>query len=288
MMLMQIPIESLNLMMLNVGRAHHDGDWNWKNVSSPFTRIFYVVQGEAWLHTKDEALALRPQHLYIIPAYTEHSYSCNGPFAHYYLHIYEGVKSEMNVLELFKFPTEVEADERDMHIFESMCSRFPDMQLPASDPSSYDNAMQTSGYVQRYHDMELWAKMELRGAMLMLFSHFMRQATQRVWAKDERTKRVLTHIHANINRDLDISELADVACVTEPHLIRLFKAELGATPLQYINKKKIERAQLLLYTTDDTVKEVAYSLGFADHGYFIRLFKKLSGITPQEYRKRLK
>ena len=283
---MQIPIESLNLLMLNVGLARHNADWNWQAVSSPFTRIFCVLEGEALLLTEGRTVHLRPRHLYIVPAYAVHSYRCDGPFTHYYLHVYEGVKSEMNVLEQYIFPTEVEADETDMLLFSRMCSRHPEAILPESDPSSYDNAMQTSDYVQRYRDMALWEKMELRGAMLMLFARFMRKATPRVWARDERTKRVLAHIHAHIDNNIDIEELASVACVTKPYLIRLFKAELGDSPIQYINRKKMERAQLLLYTTDKTVKEVAYALGFADYSYFIRLFRKLTGTTPQEYRKR--
>jgi AraC-like DNA-binding protein len=58
--------------------------------------------------------------------------------------------------------------------------------------------------------------------------------------------------------------------------------------VQYINSKKVERAQLLLYTTDIPVKEVAYELGFNDHSYFIRMFRKVTGITPQEYRRQLR
>lgn len=57
---MQFPIESLNLQMLNVGLAHHDGDWNWQGVSSPFTRIYHVTQGEAWLHLPERKVRLHP------------------------------------------------------------------------------------------------------------------------------------------------------------------------------------------------------------------------------------
>lgn len=41
--MIQIPIESMNLMMLNVGYATHHADWNWQKVSSPFIRIFYII-----------------------------------------------------------------------------------------------------------------------------------------------------------------------------------------------------------------------------------------------------
>lgn len=286
--MIQIPIESMNLMLLNVGRAEHNADWNWQNVSSPFIRIFYVVEGEAVVHLPGLDVALRPCHLYMIPAYTVHSYECHGPFVHYYLHVYEGFKHEMNLQEVYELPAEVEADAETEQMFDFLCSSHPDARLPESDPRSYDTSAQTSDYVARYRDMELWEKMELRGAMLMLMSCFIRKARPRVWTSDERMRHVLEHIHARISNEISVDELADEANVTKPYFIKLFKREFGTSPIQYINGKKVERAQLLLYTTNKAVKEVAYALGFNDQNYFIRMFRKATGITPQEYRKRLR
>lgn len=285
---MQIPIESFNLQMLNVGLACHNGDWNWKDVSSPFTRIYYVKEGEALLHLAHKTVCLQPGHLYIIPAYTHHSYECNGPFVHYYLHVYEGFKNEMSLVESYDFPTEVEGSRDDELLLQRMCEQHPQAQLPASNPQAYDNATQMTDYVLRYRNMPLWQKMELRGAILMLFSRFLRQAIPHIWTSDERMKQVQAHIHTHITESIDIEELAGVACITKPYLIRLFKREFGTSPIQYINSKKVERAQLLLYTTDMPVKEVAYDLGFNDHSYFIRMFRKQTGTTPQEYRERMR
>lgn len=286
--MMQIPIESMNLIMLNVGRARHNADWNWKNVSSPFTRIFYVEEGEALLHLPEKSVALKSGRLYIVPAYTVHSYECHGLFDHYYLHVYEGYKKEMNLQDVYDLPTEVTPDNHIDMLFSYMCERQPEARLPQSDPKSYDTSAQTSDYMQRYRDMPFGEKMEMRGAMLMIMSHFMRHAVPRVWTHDERMKRVLEHIHSHLDNDVDLDELADVACITKPYLIRLFKREFGTSPIQYINRKKVERAQLLLFTSNMAVKEVAYTLGYNDHSYFIRLFHKLTGLTPLEYRTRLK
>lgn len=286
--MIQIPIESMNLMLLNVGRAQHNADWNFQNVSSPFIRIFYIVEGEALLHLPEKEVKLKPHHLYIIPAYTVHSYECHGWFVHYYLHVYEGFKHEMNLQEVYELPTEVEGGEGMEQLFQYLCSQLPYAQLPQPDPRSYDTSAQTSDYVARYRDMELWKKMELRGAMLMIMSHFIREAQPCVWTNHERMKRVLEYIHANIRYQLNVEELSDLAHVTKPYFIKLFKQEFGLSPVQYINNKKVERSQLLLFTTDMTVKEVAYTLGFNDQNYFIRMFRKVTGITPQEYRKRMR
>ena len=285
---MQIPIESFNLQMLNVGLAHHDGDWNWKKVISPFSRIYYVKEGRAVLHLPQQKVELRPGHLYIIPAYTLHSYECDGKFVHYYLHVYEGVGNEMSLVESYDFPTEVAGCRDDELLLQRMCEQHPQAMLPASNPQAYDNVTHMTSYVQRYCEMPLWQKMELRGGILMLFSRFLRQAVPHVWTQDERMKRVQTHIHSRITESIDVEELAGVACVTKPYLIRLFKREFGTSPVQYINSTKVERAQLLLYTTDMPVKEVAYTMGFSDHSYFIRMFRKQTGSTPQEYRERMR
>ena len=63
--MIQIPIESMNLMMLNVGYATHHADWNWQKVSSPFIRIFYIMEGEAMLHLPDKDVRLKPGYMYI-------------------------------------------------------------------------------------------------------------------------------------------------------------------------------------------------------------------------------
>ena len=202
---MQMPIESLNLLVLNVGFAHHDGDWNWQGVQSPFTRIYYVTEGSARLHFEKSLssssegessstptiINLRPHHLYIIPAYTVHSYECDGVFCHYYLHVYEGFKKETDVFERYDLPREVAAQEGDEGLMADMCRRHPEARLPGSDPRSYDNTTKFTDYVRRYNALPLHEKMQLRGGILMLFSRFMEEATENVWTKDERMVKVL-------------------------------------------------------------------------------------------------
>ena len=285
---MQLPIESLNLLLLNVGMASHNADWNWKDVSSPFTRIYLVTGGSAQILLPSGSVRLTPGHLYIIPAHTIHSYQCDGPFQHYYLHVYEGFKNETDVFDNYSFPTEVEAGEGDERLFEEMCRMHPGSSLPDSNPLTYDNTAKFTDFVNSYKALPLSAKMRIRGATLILFSRFMEHARPKVWTNDERLAKVLNHIRDNICNDISLDDLATLACVSKPYLIRLFKNEAGVSPLQYINRKKIEKAQLLLLTEEKPVMEVAYTLGFSDHSYFIRLFRKITGTTPQVYRQQIR
>lgn len=283
---MKIPVESLNLMTLNVGYARHYADWNWQGVSSPFTRIFFVTEGHARLHLPQGVVELRPQHAYIVPAHTMHSYECDGEFALYYLHVYEGFKNTTYVFEAYEFPTEVEVDAVIAELFASICRLHPDAGLPGSDPTTYDTHLRFASYVSKYHALPLHEKMELRGFSLMLLSRFLAKAQPKLWTTDERVQATVRYIHQHLHEPIDIGELAKMVCVSRHYLIRLFTATLGVPLLQYISRKKMEQAQLLLLTEELPVKELAYRLGYTDHSYFIRLFKKHLGITPQEYRLR--
>lgn len=285
---MQLPIESINLQMLNVGYAQHNGDWNWQNVESPFARIYFVTKGSAKVFLPTSTIELRPGYLYIIPSYTRHTTWCDGPFSHFYLHVYESFKQGANIFEYYDFPNEVKSCEGDERLFSDMCKLYPFAALPASDPSSYDFASKFNSYVKRYNDMQLYEKMELRGSILLLFSRFMKYASPKVWTADERLRCVLDFIRLHLEEVIDVDMLSEKALVSKPYLTRLFQKHFNTSPLQYINQKKVEKAQLLLLTDDISIKELAYSLGFNDHSYFIRLFKKMTGITPKQYRDEMK
>ena len=61
---MNYPIDKLHLLTLHVGLANHNGDWNWKNVRSPFARLYYVTEGTAQIEMSSCVYTLKPDHLY--------------------------------------------------------------------------------------------------------------------------------------------------------------------------------------------------------------------------------
>ncbi|MBP6140551.1 MAG: AraC family transcriptional regulator, partial [Bacteroides sp.] len=55
-------IDQLHLLVLNVGLAIHNADWNWQNISSPFTRLYYVTEGSAYIQLPTGKQELKPHH----------------------------------------------------------------------------------------------------------------------------------------------------------------------------------------------------------------------------------
>ena len=122
---MDYSVDDLRLLVLNVGYAVHNSDWNWKDVSSPFTRLYYVTDGHAQIRMEDGVHDLYPGKLYIVPSFTRHTNICNEHFEHYYIHIYEDVQSKSKIFEEYEFPFEVAPHEGDSKLFQRLCELNP-------------------------------------------------------------------------------------------------------------------------------------------------------------------
>lgn len=282
---MNLQVEQMHPLVLNVGLAVHNADWNWRNVNSPFTRLYYVTEGSAQIELPDGIYTLSPKHMYFIPAFTIHTNICKSNFVHYYLHIYEDHYSDNDWLDHWKFPVEIEATDLDLALFKRLCEINPHMTLQKSDPTTYDNNPTLMQNLIKNRQRAFCDKVESRGIVFQLLSRFFKQGQSKIEMEDNRIAKTVLYIRKHLNEVIELEKLAEISCLSKDHFIRLFKKELGTTPLQYINQKKIEKAQLLLITEELAVKEIAFQLAFEDYSYFNRLFKKITGVTPQEYRR---
>ncbi|MBR1410992.1 MAG: helix-turn-helix transcriptional regulator [Prevotella sp.] len=281
---MNFSVDQLHLLTLNVGFARQNADWNWKNVRSPFARLYYVTEGEAQVNIGAESYRLTPGHLYFIPAFIEHGYVCDSLFSHYYIHIYEDQQHGSGILDEWNFPVEVKATPIDLELMKRLCYINPFLKLPESDPMSYDNHSTLVSNIQLNQRRPFCDKVESRGILYILMSRFLKVAVSKVDVKDDRIHQTLAYIRRHLEGRLDIGELAEKACMSKDHFIRIFKHATGETPNAYITKRKLEKAELILVTTDLSIKAIANLLAYDDYSYFNRLFKKHTGFTPQQYR----
>ena len=99
-------------------------------------------------------------------------------------------------------------------------------------------------------------------------------------------RRAHDHIDRNYADPLDLDALASVAGVSKFHFVRCFEATYGDTPMRYVTRRRIERAQDLLRAANLTVTEVCTLVGFASLGSFSSRFAQLTGESPTAYRDR--
>lgn len=285
---MQKDRNQLDFILLNVGYARHNADWNWKNINSPFARIHAVTRGTAKIVRDGKKHKLVENKLYLTPSYTTHSYECEGDFSSFYIHIYERLDKKPSVFDRLQFPIEIEGDPLLFQLVERLHHLNPERELSHYDPTSYDNSTELIKYIALQGNTPYALELESHAIIQQILSRFMHFATEMTPNVDERMLRVLEYIHANIHTHISLEKLAELSFLTKDHLIRSFKKQVRCTPGKYINQKKIEKAQLLMLLNEYSVQELSYKLGFENVSYFIRLFKKLTGTSPTSYKKALR
>lgn len=98
-------------------------------------------------------------------------------------------------------------------------------------------------------------------------------------------KKALAFMRKSYDTQIALSEIADAAEISPKYLCTFFKEMTGQTPFEYLNTYRIERAARKLISSDTPVTQVAFSCGFNDLSYFIKMFKKNKGVTPKNFRK---
>jgi AraC family transcriptional regulator len=101
-------------------------------------------------------------------------------------------------------------------------------------------------------------------------------------------QQVVDYIHAHLDRDLSLKELAAIVQMSAHYFSQLFKQSTGITPHQYVIHCRIERAKELLMQRKLTISDVAKVVGFVDQSHFHRHFKRLVGITPKAFLQQVK
>lgn len=100
----------------------------------------------------------------------------------------------------------------------------------------------------------------------------------------QRLRRVIDYMSENYEQDLSLADLAAEAEVSPFHFAREFKKSTGYAPHQYLRKLRVERAKRMLVESDLPLVEVGLRAGFSHQSHFTKVFRQLTGMTPNSYR----
>lgn len=93
------------------------------------------------------------------------------------------------------------------------------------------------------------------------------------------------YIKENLAEKLTLEDAAEHVSLSKSYFCRILKDELGYTFTEYVNHLRVERAKLYLRDSTMSIADIAYAVGFDDQSYFTRIFKKLTNVSPGQYRK---
>jgi transcriptional regulator GlxA family with amidase domain len=96
-------------------------------------------------------------------------------------------------------------------------------------------------------------------------------------------RQALTYIETHLGDPVRLQDLAQAAGVSRFHFARLFRISTGESPMEFLLRTRIERAKMILRSTDRRMCEIAASLGFCDQSHFSRSFRRYAGMTPRQF-----
>lgn len=277
----------ITLSMIYAGSIRVGQWWRYKNVVSPFYRLYYIESGTGavWINGKKHCLT--EGDLFLTPKFAVHSYECEHSMDVLYVCFFDDLIAGSGIPDPTALLLSLKASELDKTLFRRYIALNPGKSLKAYNPRHYNNR-EIYEKRPRGRATSHSAHIESNGILMQLFSRFITQQCFITHADTHignKYEWMVRHIINNIDKKLTVSELAAMTAQTPDNFTRRFREATGVTPSEYIQRKRIEHAQALLRSSDMPISMVGEAVGIYNPSQFSRLFTKIANCTPSEYRR---
>jgi len=278
---------ALELRVLNVQRTRAGRWWNFQQVISPFARLWLILAGQGRVRHHGREFILKPGQLHLVPPFTVHDCSCARELDHFHLHFVSRLPTGIDLLSLLDHEFQIPAPPEALSRLQRLEQLYPNRKLSSYDPSREEYRRDSWQAEQTDHDVPPVDWFEANSLLRLLLTPFLRTAQSHEGTHARATRQFLAvqeFIHANMQRPLLLGDLAEAAKLHPTYFSDRFKELVGVRPLEYLMRRRMERAQYLLLTSRASVKQVAAKVGVGDAAYFTRAFTRFCGSSPSGYR----
>ncbi|MFD1675895.1 AraC family transcriptional regulator [Alicyclobacillus fodiniaquatilis] len=239
--------------------------WREHDYVPDFNKFYFVIEGEGYLKIGEQQFYPKPGQLYLLPAGVIQSYATinQNTFGKYWCHFSAKVE-DSHLFRLIKTPCFI-------------------------DVADVDELREKFEQLMFWQKQEkLTARIRINAILLEIIALFIEQAdpveiNTHTVASLEKIHTVLEYIEEHLADKLTVEELAQHAHFHPNYFIRVFKNTTGLSPIQYVNRMRVEKAKQMLTATPLNVLSIATHLGM-EIAYFSRMFKEHTGFAPTDYR----
>ena len=262
--------------------------WNWTNINSPFSRLYLITAGGASVNHHGRDYQLTCGKLHLIPCYCFWNCCCPDWFELYYLHFTSSLAGGLDLFTVQEYNYHFDASEKELRLFQRLLELNPGRAIATFNPHDPPSKGFPRDYLKTNPKKSPGELIESDGILRQLLAPFLATAHEYSDPAKKALKRfkdVFAYIDKNLDRPISLKKLGQVAQLSPTYFSDLFYAVMGTRPIEYINRKRIEKAQYLLCTEDDSIAEISQKVGFSYVPYFSHMFKKYVGSSPHAYRK---
>lgn len=256
--------KNLPFFVISTG-TYDENDFIFSKTGYPFYRLFICTSGEGTLSYDDYKYTITKNNAILIPPNKRFDIVQITNSMNLYWVNFNGTSTDSLIFDYFNFKNPVvNIDDMDviMVIYNKICSYNTDV----------------FNYLRMGNSFGLY--------MLILEinkqHHFYKYKNRNT--KLEQLKPLIEYMNNNIDKDISLDELSEIAGFTPQYICRLFKECLDLRPFEYFTKVRIAHAKKLLMETDFQINKIGMMIGYDDCSYFCSAFKKIENCSPSEFR----
>jgi AraC family transcriptional regulator of arabinose operon len=239
--------------------------WEELDFTPIVNKMYFIREGEGVLKIRGQTFYPKSNELYLLPADVIQSYGTinDNTFGKYWCHFTAKI-GELNLFQALE------------------TSLFITIDQPEQWKAKFVRLIDYS------HSDKLTSRIHTNSILLELIADYIENCDKvkfnlKATPAFEKMNAVLQHIEAHLTDNLTVEELAQIAHFHPNYFIQLFKNFTGNSPIQYINRARLEKAKHLLTMTELNVSAIADTVGL-ELSYFSRMFRDHNGVSPTAYR----
>lgn len=254
-------INKFDIIIRGISYAHIDSRWNFSGNKYPHNTMYFIRSGYAVLNCGGCEYELKPDHVYFIPDNTLFSAKCPDRMSK--LYICANVFNEYHL--------DISSD-----LEKPMIMQF----------NSY-NLIRILNLIHHQTPQNL---LRLKSEIDLIIADFIEKAITEydlhfISNIDHKYYNIMKYINDNLSVQLRAGDIAKKFRYAPESLSRDFKNAVGTSIKKYIDQVIMQKAQLLLLSSDLTIQQISNTLGFNDRNHFSKYFKQKSKISPSDYRR---
>lgn len=263
--LMRSYLENTQITMQIAHYTKVGPNWRISNMMPNENRLYFIREGEGWIHIRGKDYSPRRGQLYLLPAGMRLSYApvLEDPLGKYWCH-FSATVGDVNLFQMLELPHWIEVKDE-----QKLERQFEEL-------------------IELNRSSQVTAPLRIKSLLLEIISEYIEQSEEQLhltaMSSTSKINSVLSYIEQHLAEPMTVEELAKLVHFHPNYFLHYFKTMMGLSPIVYINKKRLDKARRLLATTDMSVSAIADEIGLELY-YFSRIFKKSVNLSPTEYRK---
>ncbi|HDL17833.1 MAG TPA: AraC family transcriptional regulator [Bacteroidetes bacterium] len=275
-----IPVNFPNYSIV-IGESHHESGFSMEPEDHEFMELYYILEGSADCFVEKQSVKLEPENIFVVPRHTNH-----------YLRDVENSPLSLYILAL-----DVETL-REIEMFSEQLDQLVTLYKRHMKPLTrynyaayeirrmirqilYEQRLKRFGYISTIQATTISLLVALNRIYMSVPVPNQCGDTN---PTQDRIQKVADYISNNFYEQINVENMARMACLSVRQFTNQFKAVYGVTFTQFLRFHRIHYTQKMLAETDQQIAHICFESGFNDLAHFYRVFKEISGMSPRKYR----